>query len=907
MLGALRQIDAVCQRFEQAWQASRVAGQAPPLPQSYLLDSSEPAAADLQNELFLIDVDYCLRLFPDDVLRQLHQRWQGLIAAKQIEGVVEERVQSGSRFVSSTATEHMCQEDLIWRPGDLVADRYRLEYVVGRGGMGEVFAAHDRLLDKRVALKVLRIADTSLLRREVTLSHKVTHPFVCRVYDLGQVDGQVFLTMEYVNGQTLERLLRQVRQFTPQRAQTLAVQVCLGLEAAHEQRVYHRDLKPSNVLIDEQGNVRLADFGLAAAADDDQPPDGGTIAYMSPEQLSGGDVTGSSDIYSLGLLLFEIFTGRRICQQIQTRAALLERHELHIEEQDGFYQLPPEVGETIAACVQFSPQDRPVSVAAVRKRLTNQAETLDSIARRNWSWGKRRAVLCMAMFLIAFVALLSLADRATLLGRAAPKAPDALQERAEEVLAMVRETAPVDRARGYISQSAGYHLPPDTVAFFYRESPVPLVPNQFFPIDYRFWHSFTVGCVTLENPAPLVPGMGSVILDKDGGLLRLEIVPIASASEPTQVFLLDAWRDHLPQATSKLTWISSNADDLPPGSALSSDRRIAWVGHDDSGKPLWRLVIAERAGQLVFLECSPLVASVSPPERSAIPTQFFFGVLAFSLGVAAWNLRRRACDVGNSVKVALAIFLLSLVGHLCIGHHHFSVHGFDILEIGLAMSLYVAFVGWVAYVATEPFVRRYLPDTFISWGRLLAGRISDPLIARDVLVGLTLATVSRLLSTLALSYLEPDALIEGLTGGLVGGRHFLGLVLIWWSFGAAINLLMLVILAIARRHFPSWLARIICIIIWTAPFIHPFATPGPVSIALGIALTTLTVLVLEKYGFLPIVVSWLVHFLLLGPLTVDMHRWYSTTSTLLIGALLLMGVYGFWRSVPWTKESLPET
>jgi serine/threonine protein kinase len=149
--------------------------------------------------------------------------------------------------------------------------------------------------------------------QEVRLARQIAHPNVCRVFDIGEADGRLFLTMEYVDGEDLASLLRRIGQLAQSKALDIARQLCAGLAAAHDHGVLHRDLKPGNIMLDGRGRVRIADFGLAALGEslDAEELRAGTPAYMAPEQLAGSEVTPRSDIYSLGLVLYEIFTGKR--------------------------------------------------------------------------------------------------------------------------------------------------------------------------------------------------------------------------------------------------------------------------------------------------------------------------------------------------------------------------------------------------------------------------------------------------------------------------------------------------------------------------------------------------------------------------------------------------------------------
>src|SRR5690242_19284042 len=251
-------------------------------------------------------------------------------------------------------------------PGSLLAERYRIVALLGRGGMGEVYRADDLTLGQPVALKFLpeeAAEDPGLLERfrsEVRISRKVSHPNVCRVYDVGDVDGQTFFTMEYVDGEDLASLLRRIGRLPQDKALDIARQLCAGLAAAHAKGVLHRDLKPANIMLDGRGQVVITDFGLAGIADDIRGPEvrSGTPAYMAPEQLAGKEVSTLSDIYALGLVLYEIFTGKRASAEKKTGA----RHDYdHTPSRPTSVvkDLDPIIEKVILRCLEDEPASRP--------------------------------------------------------------------------------------------------------------------------------------------------------------------------------------------------------------------------------------------------------------------------------------------------------------------------------------------------------------------------------------------------------------------------------------------------------------------------------------------------------------------------------------------------------------------
>ena len=188
-------------------------------------------------------------------------------------------------------------------PGTLIAGRYRVIGLLGRGGMGEVYRATDLTLAQSVALKFLpedAAANERLLERfhnEVRIARQVSHPNVCRVYDIGEAEGAPFISMEYVDGEDLASLLQRIGRLPADKALEIARKICAGVAAAHEKGIIHRDLKPHNIMLNRRGEVVVMDFGLAAVADELRGVEArnGTPAYMSPEQLRGDSVRRNGD------------------------------------------------------------------------------------------------------------------------------------------------------------------------------------------------------------------------------------------------------------------------------------------------------------------------------------------------------------------------------------------------------------------------------------------------------------------------------------------------------------------------------------------------------------------------------------------------------------------------------------
>jgi len=278
------------------------------------------------------------------------------------------------RGVPPTATDGLPSSGPVL--GHLFAQRYEIRGLVGRGGMGAVYRALDRELDEEVALKVLEKSagegtpGEQQLRREIKLARTITHPNVVRAYDFGEAEGVRFFTMEYVAGATLRELLDEEGRLALTPALQIAKQVCRGLGAVHRAGIVHGDLKPANIVVMTGGIAKLTDFGVARARRQAATPFAGTPPYMSPEQVRGAEMDERSDLYSAGVLMFEMFTGRRPFDASDP----FEVMRLHLEEVPPNPRtlqptLPELLADTIVACLAKAKADRPATAADLDRLL----------------------------------------------------------------------------------------------------------------------------------------------------------------------------------------------------------------------------------------------------------------------------------------------------------------------------------------------------------------------------------------------------------------------------------------------------------------------------------------------------------------------------------------------------------
>lgn len=257
--------------------------------------------------------------------------------------------------------------------GAVLAERYEVQGILGRGGMGAVYRVHDKVLGESVALKTLLIrgAETEEARfqREVRLARRITHKNAARTYDIGSCHGTWFLTMELVEGQSVGQLVRARGRLSLGEVADIGAQICDGLHAAHVAGVIHRDLKPSNVIVEESGRAVILDFGIARAADDEKLTQGalGTPAYMAPEQLCEGALDERTDLYALGLVLHHMLAGRQPSWG-GGRGDVLARLQGVPAELDLGGQ-PPRLVELVAKLLSPAPRDRPASAEVVAMLL----------------------------------------------------------------------------------------------------------------------------------------------------------------------------------------------------------------------------------------------------------------------------------------------------------------------------------------------------------------------------------------------------------------------------------------------------------------------------------------------------------------------------------------------------------
>jgi Protein kinase domain len=842
---------------------------------------------------------------------------------------------------SSPSSPHFTSSDSSldhgrFMPGTLVGERYRVVGLLGRGGMGEVYRADDLRLGQAVALKFLPpelASDPVRLARfhnEVRLARQVSHPNVCRVHDIGDVDGQPFLSMEYVDGEDLSSLLRRIGRLPKDKAVEIARQVCSGLAAAHDQGVLHRDLKPSNVMLDGRGRARLADFGLAAAAGQTENPGSraGTPAYMAPELLSGGEASARSDIYALGLVLYELFTGKRVFGG-RTLAEIVHQQEsveptppsTLVEDFD------PVVERVILRCLEKDPRRRPASVLSVAAGLpggdplamallAGETPSPEMVAAAGESGVMNAAAAwaCVAAVVASLGIGMALARVSSLLALAAPpKSPQVLIDRAQTIL----KTAGYGDPPQGTATTYGWHRTwmeqiaatdpkptrwealakpwPPSYFLFYRQSPRYLVARS------------SNAMVTQDDPPATLPGMASVMISGAGELWQLNAVPPQFETSDEKAPEAE-WGALFEAAGLRLDQFRPTAPRWLP--ADFADARLAWEGtRADAPEIPLRVEAASYRGRPIYfqviwpwtraLRARPFEPSWGERLGNGIVVFLLACALVAGVVMARQNLRQGRGDRKGALRLAVFVFGLGMVAGAAHATHVPGVaEEWDILTRLMGEALFAAATAWIYYLALEPMVRRRWPDTIIGWTRALSGRLHDPLVGRDLLVG-TLAGACGIMVSAVPGILYPwlgQALplpTVGELNVLQGPAHWFAIITGSLAISVAKSLIALLLLV----QFRIWLRRDwaagagVGLVIALITTLSDSPRVDLVSAFVGILTGVLLAFVLVRFGVLAMLVADAVYNLLQNfPVAAPFGTGYAPAALFayaLLGALLV--------------------
>lgn len=834
----------------------------------------------------------------------------------------------GRSSLSSTANSSLHGRFL---PGTMIADRYRVVSLVGKGGMGEVYRADDLKLGQTVALKFLPkdFADNPQRQEyflsEVRLTRQISHPNVCRVYDVAEADHQQFLSMEYIDGEDLRTLLRRIGKLPQDKGIQIAQQLCAGLAAAHNRGVLHRDLKPANIMIDGRGHVRIMDFGLARlVADNNEAEVAGTPAYMAPEQLTRGEATVQSDLFAIGLILAEVFTGQPVLSSGSIQD-LIRAHDADLSQSLKFGDdINPIVQSVIRRCLEREPQNRPASARAIAAGLPGGDPLEAALAAGETpspemvaaSGDSGQLSLKWAGILLA-VALTALAILVPIICQTAPThdlkgVPQTYAAFSQNILEKLGLLDPNSYIKWGYAETA--EKSPKRMEFWYRQSPKPLFPlADAQKVGQTLQNS-------LGNPPPVVPGMVSLRMHRNGKLRELLVIQperiTANQKIVSDLQLLKLAQVIPEDAISYESFYSRVLPDDKDFTAWSppvfADERYSFIPRPQDTVPgmralavleedIRRIDVGRVAGSIVFFH---LVDDSAPTPQTIGSIQIKdapFGasmslIVTFAAILLAWrNMLAGRSDLRGARRLAVCMFVIA-----------FAETAFSfapqpgLLMAGMMTALSTSARVWIYYVAVEPLARRIWPEMLVTWSRALAGRIHDPGVGRDILYG----TVSGILFTLFAFGLLYFALAPKTDPDTLCGLRFLLSQLMRGLRAAVtaslqIGVLMVLVRALVRNQWMPILVATL-FVLWNPEVLKPLlATPSyaDVGVATGyIIFYLVTAILLARYGVLAAGAFRLGHDFFLhfpwgweGPAL-------SGTIFAVIGILTCIG-YGFYWSV----------
>jgi class 3 adenylate cyclase/predicted Ser/Thr protein kinase len=864
------------------------------------------------------------------------------IRADRADGAVDPRprIETASHRTPSHTSNFGYEARYI--PGTELANRYRVVSPLGKGGMGEVYRAEDLKLGQPVALKflpasLLRNADAvERFHREVRLARQVSHPNVCRVFDVGEADGTTsFISMEYVDGEDLSSLIRRIGRVPADKALDIARQVCAGLAAAHEYGIIHRDLKPANIMLDGRGRVRIMDFGLAAVSLDARTDDAraGTPAYMSPEQIAGGEITAQSDLYSLGLVLYEIFTGKRPFES-KTFDEMIRQRERGAVTLPSHYvkEIDPLIERVILRCLERAPEKRPTSAFQVAAALPGGDPLAAALAAGETPSPEMVAAAgeegslqpWKAWMLVGSIALLLacaiVLSQHAYLNNLVPgeKSPEVLSATAREIASSLGYTArPVDDA--YWFDVSGGYLPylsqipaperyrrvsedfPSPLRFSYRQSPTPMTP----------YFGNTPGIIQWDNPVPTTPGDMTISLDTEGRFQSFRVIPF-----PQQ--------DSTQPSTSSLGWPAlferAGLDFSQAKTAVSDwyanqmmDQQYAWDVVRD-GKSVQVRGATYKGRKVLFEVLGPWdrAAQTLDAQPGNRYVGWFFAALLIGLDlicllIARKNMRTGRGDTKGALRGAMAIFVLGFLFLLLVPHRSSDPRWISQWwQLMVGESAGTALQWWLFYMALEPYIRRTYPQALISWNRLLAGNPRDVLVGRDVLFGVGFGMLIAILDVLSVA-LPAWFPIKGVTpffesAAFWGIGAYMAHVASMMSVAMLISVLSLTIVFLVWNVFRSKTAGLLAV---GCLFVIIGFKPENIWVGLvcGVLTGSLIVLCLSRSGLLGLIAAVYTWFTLgVGSWTTDFSRWYAPRGVAAMLVVIAIAVYGFWTSTSGRKR-----
>jgi Protein kinase domain len=831
-------------------------------------------------------------------------------------------------------------------PGSIVAERYRIVALLGKGGMGEVYRAEDLRLSQVLAMKFLPPAlsqDASALARfhsEVRVARQVSHPNVCRMFDIGDAEGLPFLTMEYVDGEDLSSLIRRIGRLPQDKAIEIARQICAGLAAAHERGVVHRDLKPANIMLDGAGKARITDFGLAGIAANIQGAEvrAGTPAYMAPEQLAGKEVTAKSDIYSLGLVMYELLTGKRAYDAASLPELMKARTEGKITNPSTLVRdLDPLVERVILRCLENDPAKRPATALQVAAALPGgdplaaalaAGETpspeMVAAAGEKEATPPKIAISCYIAALVLLAACVVLGNRESGLKYIRMEdSGEILTHQAKQILGNLGYTDEgEDSAHGfsydddYLNYLDKKEKPgmawarvlaerPVLLRYWYRVSPKKMLPVGFADL------SLSPGVISFDDPPQTFSGMVNLQLDPEGRLTYFQAIPPQKEEAAPTVQAVD-WNPLF--AAAGIQEGELHAVTPVWNSLASADTRAAWEGTWPGTTRALHVEAAAWHGKPVFFQMAGdwtvakrmKQAEAGGSERAGQIFGVTFSI--FLIGGGIWlahrNHARGKGDRRGAWTLAKVAFVLEII--LFFGRAHLTFSGETLYLVMLASStgMFLAGFFWVLYLALEPYVRSKWPQTIVSWTRLLGGKWRDPMVGRDILFGTVLGLAWTLVFFIGYTFdiRVGERPMFGQTFYFDGVRatasNWLGNILVA-LLGSLMFFLVLVVLRVLVRN--RWLAAALFVVLFATPKMlgsdHPLID-GPV----WVAIYAISAFAVARFGLVVLAAaSFAANILLNVPYTVDFSKWYTPNVVAVILSFVALATWAYFTSLAGQK------
>ena len=819
-------------------------------------------------------------------------------------------------------------------PGTLLGGRYRIIGMLGRGGMGEVYRATDLALGQSVALKFLpqeAAQDQRLLERfhgEVRIARQVSHPNVCRVYDIGQAEGMPFISMEYVDGEDLASQLLRIGRLPADKAMETARKLCAGLSAAHDRGIIHRDLKPQNIMMNKRGEVVIMDFGLAAVAEQLSGAEvrNGTPAYMAPEQLRGAEVTAKSDIYALGLVLYELFTGKRPYDARTVQDMLHQQESAQLTSMTSIAaDIDPGVEKAIRRCLDPDPARRPANVLSVAAALPGGDPLAAALAAGEMpspelvaSAGKveglapRYSIPCLLAIFLCLCATVALRARyCAIMNTPLDNPPEVLAHQAREMASSF----------GYPKRPADFALTIDARGDLLDRLQLLPSPHRWqdwlaaeAPIFANYRESLAplsadpYGEVTPDNPAPTQPGMAHVLVDGAGRLRAFQANPYENAPALT------------PPVTAQTVFHAAGLDmaafnEVPATfvPAGASSEVHSWKGPHpripglNLGVDLasWKGRITEVA---IHFDWPKATAPATLAGSIASRLQ---GIVLLSLSalglLAAVVLARRNWMLGHidrkgALRIGIARWLLGLLAWIGTVHPVEDEAMIPFFFANCATWLMWGAVLALLYMALEPLVRARWPHSIVTWSRLLAGRWLDAQVGSHILIGATVGAAVWVAAQGLGDWLNSGMDSGGARGinAALGARQWLAAHAYVMEgslfFGLVVFFSICGLRRLVRKDVPAAILAAALLLLGNGGIFS--SNNWKLEAAISISVYSVLVFVLLRLGLVATMAAvFFIDAFNMISLGTDWKTWYAPSGIATCLFLLGIAIFAFWRSL----------